>query len=78
MTLWMQTDQESTGNKQKHVRGSDCSPSRFHATACEHGRARAAARGVTFDGGWFWIVSWRCESSPELLGGERGWAVGGG
>lgn len=30
---------------------------------------------VTFDGGWFWIASWRFESSPELLGGERS-AVG--
>lgn len=26
---------------------------------------------VTFDGGWFWSVSWRFESSPELSGGER-------
>lgn len=40
------------------------------------GRARALARGVTFDGGWFWIASWRFESSPELLGGGRS-AVGG-
>ena len=26
---------------------------------------------VTCDGGLFWIVSWRFESSPELLGGGR-------
>lgn len=56
-------------NKQKHVRGSGCA-------LTPSPRARAAAHGATFDGGCFWIVSWRFESSPELLGGGQRAAEG--